>query len=608
MPGGIDVANSLSVMPVARLGVGLLQGLALLALSEAATRQAWPATDGLIFAPLITTAIFVPTLIIAGVGHLRPRVLTGWAIAAAMLCASFAIYDIYRDPVLPGSGFIQVVLPQSAVIARTSPSWVLWLSLAAMLFIIHSLTVAGEADRRVIATYPTHFDVSWKHVVQFVLAVVFVAVLWGLLFLGAELFRLIRIEFFWNLIWKKEFAIPVTAVAFSYAVHVTDVRASIVHGARSLVLILFSWLLPLMALISAAFILALPFTGLEPLWSTRRATGILLTAAAALILLINAAYQDGRGENRAVAALRYASVLAALVLALLIAFAAYGLSLRIGQHGLTPERVNVLALVVVAACYGVGYIIAVARSGASLRGLERTNIVTSLVIVGLLLALRSPLVDPARISVADQVRRLENGRIAPEKFDFAFLRFGAGRFGMDALKRLAAGAEGPQANEIAHRADDALVARYPSDLTARKPRRITPKQRADDIAVIQPSGAVLPDSFLQQDWTTFQRQWMLPRCLVAAAKCEAILADLDGDGTPEILLLSQPAGVAALFKANGGGTWEFVGPIANVGCPGVRDALRAGQFETVRPALKEIEVAGVRLHITTDCTRASAGP
>ena len=75
---------------------------------------------------------------------------------------------------------------------------------------------------------------------------------------------------------------------------------------------LLSWLLPVMTLLAIAFLLALPFTGLEPLWSTRQATAILLTASSALVVLINAGYQDGRYASPAT--LRYASRTAALVL------------------------------------------------------------------------------------------------------------------------------------------------------------------------------------------------------------------------------------------------------------------------------------------------------
>ncbi len=93
----------------------------------------------------------------------------------------------------------------------------------------------------------------------------------------------------------------------------------------------------------------------------------------------------------------------------------------------------------------------------------------------------------------------------------------------------------------------------------------------------------------------------LPRCLTANAKCEAILADLDGDGTPEILLFTAPTGPAAAFHSIADGKWAFLGAIANANCAGIREALRARMFETVAPLLKEIEVNGQRLRVTSEC-------
>ena len=588
---------STSAMPWARMGIGLLQGFALFLLYHASELKAWPATDGLVFAPLLAVAVFVPLLVLSGLGNLRLRTLIVWTCVATILCAGFAVYDIFRDP---------TVTTVTETIPRIVPSGVMWFSLAVILFIVHTLTVAGEADRRVMASYPTHFDLAWKHGVQFVLAVAFVAVFWGLLFLSAELFRLIKIEYLAQLIRRQVFWIPVTATAFSYAIHVTDIRANIVQGTRTLALVLLSWLLPLMVLVSVAFVAALPFTGLEPLWATRRATVILLIAAAALIFLVNAVYQDGRAESRAAAVLRYASVVAAVVLLPLIALAAYGLALRISQYGLTPERIYAAACVVVAACYGVGYVIAAGRYGTSFRELERTNLVTSLVIVGVLLMLRSPIADPDRIAVADQVSRLKSGRTSPDQFDFAFLRFRAGRYGTEALDQLVAHAEGPQAAVIAERAAQALRRRSQWEMTQAAPPT-TPQQRASNITVIEPKGGTLPDRFLQQDWMAFPRRWLLPRCLLAMEQCNAIVTDLDGDGKSEILLFAVHAGSGAAFKSGTGDSWEFLGTIANLNCPGVRDALTAGRFEMVQDPLKEIEANGQRLYINTECAPSQAG-
>ena len=50
-----------------RLGVGLLQGLALFLLHHAENVKAWPATQPLVFAPLVLVALAVPFVILAGI-------------------------------------------------------------------------------------------------------------------------------------------------------------------------------------------------------------------------------------------------------------------------------------------------------------------------------------------------------------------------------------------------------------------------------------------------------------------------------------------------------------------------------------------------------------
>jgi hypothetical protein len=590
------MANNASEVPWLRLGIGLVQGFALLILYQAFDDKTWPATDGLVFGPLVTVAAAIPLLVISGLGNIRPRGLIIWAVVATIGCVAFGIYGIVSDPVVAQYG--------AAPMPRIVPTTLTLFSIAAILFIVHGLIVAAEADRRLLAAYPTYFDTFCKHAVQAALAAAFVGVFWMLLFLSAELFRLIGIEFLAKLLRRNAFWIPVTALAFSYGIHVTDAHVTIVRGTRTLGLFLLSWLLPMMALIGAAFVLALPFTGLEPLWRTQRASIILLSAATALILLINAAYQDGRAENRSVAALRYASVLAAIVVVPLIALAGYALALRIGQYGLTPDRVGGAVCVVVGACFAAGYVVAAARSGAWLHGLEGTNLITVLVVVGLLLALNSPVADPNRISVADQVSRLQAERISPDEFDFAFLRFGAGRYGTRALEQLASHAQGPQAAVIAERAAKALQATRLAQVSPPAKEHISARQRADNITVIAPAGGTLPDSFLQQDWSALEPPLprLLPQCLVVSVKCDAIIADLDGDGRPEILLFGVGGGAA--FKANTAATWEFVGRIANAYCVGVREALRAGHFEIAPPVFKEIEANGARLHIEPGCVPA----
>jgi hypothetical protein len=576
-----------SAMAITRIVLGIAQGLALYFLYRAFEAKAWPAMNGLVFAPLLLTTVFVPIIASAGLGNLRARTLIVWVVLAAALLSGLAIHDVTR-------AFSET----TATFPRETPSPILWFFAAAGLFIAQSLVVAGDSDRRFIASYPRYFDVSWKHGVQLVLAVVFVGVFWALLWLGTELFRTIGLTFLAELIKRPWFAAPATTAMFACAIHVTDVRAGLVRGMRTLKLTLMAWLLPLMALLAAAFLLALPFTGLESLWHTRRATQVLLAAAAALVFLLNAAYQDGRPESPLPRVLRYAELLAAAALVPLVAISAYGLSLRVQQYGWTPDRIIVLACIVVAACYAAGYALAGALTGVSLRWVAATNVVTAFVILAVLLALFSPVADPARISVADQVARLQSGKVAPEQFDFSFLRFSAGRYGREALETLKANREGPRATDIAERAERALAQQ--NRYAARSPAApSTPEERAKNITV-RAGGTALPEAFLKQDWRDVPRQWQLPHCLTGARDCDAVMVDLDGDGAPEIVLFSAPSGNATAFKLVDA-TWTVLGTLANTGCAGMRDALRAGQVEAVTPTLKELEVAGNRMRVTTGC-------
>jgi hypothetical protein len=391
--------------------------------------------------------------------------------------------------------------------------------------------------------------------------------------------------------------LPVTTLALACAIHVTDVRAGIVRGMRTLILILASWLLPLLTLIVAGFLASLPFTGLAPLWSTRFATALLLTAAAALVVLVNAAYQDGDAEHAPPRLIRYAGSLAALTLTPLVATAGYALALRVEQHGWTTDRIIAAACVLVGACYALGYGWAVLQRGAWLKPIETCNVATAVVVLAVLLALFTPLADPARISVASQLARLETGKVAADKFDFAYLRFQGARYGMEALERLKISAQGGDADVVKRRAAQALAQKYPWDQV---PVEITPQQRAGNIAVY-PGASTLPETFLRQNWTANQPQlWLVPRCLVEeTAKCDAYLLDLDGDGADEIVVLdlSRP-GFARTFKQAADGAWHDVGGLSNtVRCDKVRAALRNGELQLIPTEWRDIEVSGIRLRL-----------
>lgn len=394
-----------------RTGIGLAQGLVLYFLYLVADYDVWPAIESLLFAPMLLVALFCPVIAISSLGHLARRQLLAWAAVAAASVAALAVYDIWRMGSTPERWHASHV---------TMPSHELCVFLAASLFIAHALVLSGAHDRRRIAAYATYFEIAWKLGVQLAFSGLFVGITWAALLLGSELFKLVKIDFLWKLIREPWFGIPVTAFAFSCAMHLTDVRPAIVQGIRGLLLVLASWILPVLTLIVAGFLASLPFTGLEPLWATRSAAAVLLFADAAVVILINAAWQNGAAPVARV--IRLSARVAALLLVPVTIIAMYALALRVADHGWTVDRIVAAACMLVASCYAIGYAAAALRKGW-LALLAPVNIATAFVVLGTVLLLFSPLLDPARVSVNSQLARLEAKKVGIDKFDLAYLRF-----------------------------------------------------------------------------------------------------------------------------------------------------------------------------------------
>ena len=576
-----------------RIGIGLLQGLGLYGLNrsiearsdlcsaadESLCRQiSWPATEPLLFGPLLLVIAFLPLVLLAGVGRLRPLTLAIWTVVAGVALALLGLHDIARQ----SAGTLDDQIYLSAPVILFS---------AAALFISHHLVAPADFERRRIASFPAYFDTTWKAGVQLAMSLAFTAAFWILLLLGAALFKVIGLSFLEDLLRETWFAIPVTFLVFAVAVHLTDVRDGLIRGVRTVALMLLSWLLLVMTVLAAGFLAALPFTGLQALWETGNATSLVLAAAAALIILINTAYQDGRPDNLPPLVLRFAVRVAAVLLTPLVVLAVLGLSLRIGQYGLTPDRIIAAACALVGVAYAAGYGWAALspfwRKGDWMRPLERTNIWTALLTVGVILLLFSPALDPARLSVMDQVARLERGAVTPDKFDYRFLRFESGKAGQAALERLARSDNAAiAARARAAQTDDRLY--QPAVVPAR------PLPAASDIRIrVYPSSATLPASFTGQYPRLVE---VLGHCTDEHV-CAARLIDLDRDGSEDVLIARQTT--IAVFKREPGGLWYEWAIYHRNTCAdrskNIPQAFADGRFETAPPVFPDLIVDGVRL-------------
>jgi hypothetical protein len=585
---GGDVSNRVAFS--LRLLIAIAQAIALYLLAEAASASpSWPATDPRLFIPLLLAWSYVPLILMLGLSQVRPLPLAIWTAVATAVIVGLGYHDAVRGR--------YVAVADGPIMW---PRYELWLVLAVGLFVAHVLVVDSIIERRLVPPYARHFDTAWKQGVQIVLAMAFVLVFWGVLLLGAGLFNLVDIAFFQRLIGYHWFQIPATTLALAVAIHVTDVQPSLIRGARSLALTLLSWLLPLLVLILLGFLGSLPFTSLEPLWKTRFATTLLLTAAALLGFLINSFYQDGATEGAASRIKRTAAAIGAIELIPLVGLAGWALSLRVGQYGWSVERIFAAAIIAVAVCYTVGYTTAVLLSPTTLKRIEITNFVAAYVFLGLALALFTPVADPARLMVSDQVARLKSGATPPEKFDFTALKLDGAGWGHDALVELSQTKDGPDPARIGAAASRALAARGRSG----PPEPLSGDEMAGRIAVY-PSGRALPPGFVDMSIGPFTSA-TLPACLRSRAgpQCVVRFITLRPGDAEAILFLDKVTVTGLILQVDASGRWHQSGSLSGpMFCPSVRQALEQGTFSVEPHPSPDLVIGNLRLTIDPPAAR-----
>jgi hypothetical protein len=224
------------------------------------------------------------------------------------------------------------------------------------------------------------------------------------------------------------------------------------------------------------------------------------------------------------------------------------------------------------------------------------NVFTSFLILAVLLALFTPLADPARIGVQSQMARLAKGKITAARFDFRYLRAEGGRYGQAALQELQH-ATGPDAALLQRGATDVLAAAVKD---RRQPLQTStaPASVLNNVTV-WPAGTQLPASFLTQKWeaTPDNRK---PDCLTSKeGKCDAFLLDLGGDGKQQVLLLDKPnnIGNGRLFAQGADGNWAAVAFMgySDTACKPLMEKLRKGEFTITEPPYKDLNVGGRRV-------------
>jgi|CXWL01.1.fsa_nt_gi hypothetical protein len=569
--------------------IGAIQGWTFWGLWKSHELKVWPATDVLSERALLYFAVAVPLAIyltegITTLNRQRRLFILG---VIAILFPLLGAYSGWVDD-------ISVRLADFIPFARPSDA------LAAMVLGFVLIPLLAHFDSKARSwSYHELFETAWRNVILCISAAFLTATFWMVLFAGSELLHLIGLNFMRELIKESIFSIPVTGIAFGAAFALALARAEMIVTLRRFQLSMLAWLLPLLMMFILVWVIALPFTGVELLFKTHNAAFILTWCAALCISFVNAAYQDGQ------AAPPYGKFLSKLLAAVwlglpvVVGVAWWAMWLRIAQHGWSEDRVWGMFVVLMATLYVTGYAVSALRREGWLSSIGKTNMWSAVILCLGLLALISPIADARRIAVSSQMQRLTSQTIASDQFDFAYLRWDAGKYGQNALHLLEAGIAHPERDALASKAKQALVQtnRYLPDTGVKALSEEELRQRFH----VLPATATLDDAMLKAIQAE-SKNWQLQQCFNTQAQCTVWQIDLNADDVREaVVLIKNQWGDTgnALVMQQIGDQYRLIGNLSLDSKPFSKqlEQIERNEFKIVSPAWSEVEMLGQRLQL-----------
>lgn len=431
--------------------------------------------------------------------------LASWRISAAMFVGGFAVllgYTLERARwrwALAFSAISALILAAICWWNGAPDDWSAaegWRMVCAFLSVAIAAPLFQTARDRGALRFP-YVEVhghAWTNIVIWFASAAFVGVVFLLTLLLSELFSLIGIRLIRDALDQQWFVLLLIGASLGAAVGVFRKRDGITRMLLKMVVALLGVLAPVMGAGLLLFLASLPFTGLSALWdATKATTPILLSCVVGALVLANVVIGDSEGEENRFPPLRWGAMALALTMLPLAMIAAISTGARIRQYGFTPDRLWALTFVIVACAFGLAYLVALVRGRMDwAKHVRPANLRLAFGLCGLALFLALPVLSFNAISARDQVARLESGRTAPDRFDWAALRFDFGEPGKAALRRLTKSGDAAirMAAAQASKAEDRLALSMQAESRART-ERLTRNLR------ILPAPVPLPQGLLE---------------------------------------------------------------------------------------------------------------
>lgn len=441
------------------------------------------------------------------------------------------------------------------------------------------------------AFYADFYSRNWHNALT--LAIVFVSngLFWLILYLWAELFRLVGIELFQTLFFHSDWFIAVAiGLVSACAIVLARTQSRLVQALQNLLTLIATALLPLVAVLSLIFIAVLPFVGLEAISARVSAAGLLLTLAILLLLLVCAVWHPQRDALPWYAQMRGLIRAALVVLPLYPLLAAWALWLRITQYGWTPQRLYGVLITIVALIWAIGFCISVLYPRRDPRAVQ--GAVTpwvGLLSLLFLILINTPVLDPWRISVVSHMARYKAGVIKADQVSLYMLSQ-TGRKGHEALVALQ---KDPQFMADAKRRRE-INALLSETRGGAQPVSAATLARWVELA----PGTPQPDGSLWQEM--IKQGYRFESCAWATGNCLLMMQDLNGDDKAEAVIYQFSDRAIMVFTQKPGG-WTLVGDAWKMPEKLTREALdralRQGEVKAVVKPWADISLFGERIEV-----------
>ena len=408
----------------------------------------------------------------------------------------------------------------------------LLMAMLALPWIQYSLHVSREQAR-----YPHFYRQLWLNALTLLIVFVANGLFWLVLLLWSEMFKLVGILFFSTLFFDTDwFGYVAFGLITALAVVLVRTQSRLATAVQKLLTFIATGLLPLVALLALMFILTLPFTGLEAISQRVSAAGLMSTLTLLLLLLMAIVREPQKEALPYPGALRYLIKCSLVVAPIYMLIAGWSLWVRIQQYGWTPERLYGVLVVVVLLVWSFGYLASILRRGRNPLELQGPVILgVSLLALGLLVLLSSPVIDAWRISVNSHMGLYHSGKIKPDQVSLYMLDH-SGKPGRAALEVLQ--------KDVAFNQDSKRRRDLNSLLQgSRDPvKELTATQLVSKV-VIAPGSEKPDDAF----WTFVKAQgYRITSCAEQNA-CVLVSQDLNADGHPEQVLYAFGDGESLVF-------------------------------------------------------------